>query len=375
MTSLLEIADRLHLHTADIRRTVALRENTIAGGRGAIYDIADDFRRRLDRTEETAIRTVLDQWGRIRAQIDDELATLDQLLKADGQPDVRIEAARDRLARRRDQIVKRVDSYARHVQAAVFDAQTEAATIAGDETVAIVDRQLGPKAAPTGIRYDRLPADAVEQLLGQLQTGSPLATLVRDLGRDAWRSLEQELIDGLAYGRNPRAIARRMLQTVDMPRWRALTVARTETLRAYREVHRQTTMVNRDIIAGTTWLAALDDRTCPVCWAMHGTEHPPEYTMATHPACRCTLVPRTKTWAELGIPGVEDTPSLITSDGPSLFARQPAALQRSVLGPGRFEAYRDGLIGLPEMVGFRDDPSWGPTSYVRPLAELLAGVS
>lgn len=367
MTSpLLVEADRLHDLEQNLLRTIALRENGIAGGRGAIYDLADRFRHRLDRLEADAIATALTEWRRIAGDVDTELRRLDRLLKAGS--DTAVQDARDLLANRRDAIVRQIDSYARTIQGAILDRQQTAAQLAGDEQAAIVGRQLGRHTAGTTLTFGRLAPETVEQILGQLAS-APMRRLLDDLGGTYADRLARELTDGMVYGRNPRDVARRLTQHADMPRWKALEVSRTEIMRAYRETARRTVLDNRDVIGGTTWLAQLDEQTCIACWDMHGTQHPPGYTMASHPSCRCVLVPRTKSWAELGLPDVTDTPSLITTDGPTLFARQPVRVQRSVLGPARLELYRQGVT-LDDMVGFRTDPEWGPTSFIRPIAQL-----
>lgn len=371
MTALLHWADRLHDLTSTIQRATAFREATVAGGRGRIYDTAERFRRRLDKLEAGALRQVLDEWTRIRGVIDDRIVELDQILKqADPDDTVQaIEAARDRLSRQRDTLIRQVDDYARFVQAGIHTAQAQAANLAQDEAATLVGQQLGPRAAEAGVTFNRLPSTAVEQMLGQLQTG-PLQELIAGFGTRFADTIRDELVDGVALGRNPRLVARRIVQTVDMPRWRALNMTRTETLRAYRESSRRAMTANRRVVAQVRWSAALDSRTCPACWAQHGTVFPVEYTMVTHPSCRCSLLPQTKPFAELGIPGVQDTP-LRMDDGPTLFAGQPAAVQRAVLGPAKYQAYQDGMFDLPDVVATRHDRDWGDTMIVRPLADLI----
>lgn len=367
----LDRLDRTYTAERDIRRwTAPLYEAaTPTAGRGDIYNQAEQFRRRLDRAEVAAVRRIIGDWAKVRTSLDSELSRLDQLIK-DGDGTDAIEQARRRLQDQRQQITRRVDSYARQVRQTVHDIHQQAADLGADATKHLVDRQLGPAAASRGITFNRLPDQAVEQMVGQLQTG-PLQQVLASLGTDYVNQLGDTLTEGIARGWSPRRTARRMSELYDTPRWRALTITRTETMRAYREASRRSIETDRDVIAGTTWVAALDATTCIVCWEMHGQQFDAGYTMATHPNCRCRLVPRTKSWAELGFDGIEDPPELHVTDGDTLFRRQPAALQRQVLGPGKWQAWQDGRIDLADLVGERFDPQWGAVRFERPLRDLL----
>lgn len=116
----------------------------------------------------------------------------------------------------------------------------------------------------------------VEQTIG--------GTLLRYLPDMARREAESVLIDGVIQRWNPDKTGRALRRVLGGPLWRAQTIARTETLRAYRSAHldawRQTS-----VIGGWVWLSGADARTCAVCWAMHGTEHDMDEPMATHPNC------------------------------------------------------------------------------------------
>jgi hypothetical protein len=100
------------------------------------------------------------------------------------------------------------------------------------------------------------------------------------------------------------------------------------------------------------------------CWAMDGTEHDVEEPMGSHVACRCSMIPATVSWDDLAAQfGIEmpagdyDPPKEPT--GAEAFDRLPAAQQRSVLGPGKFQAFVDGLIQLEDLVQERRSEDWG----------------
>ena len=97
---------------------------------------------------------------------------------------------------------------------------------------------------------------------------------------------------------------------------RAEMIARTEMMRASTMGRSSIYEANSDLMAegGAEWLVAPDDRLCEWCERRDGmsqqeiTEAPAgddpwenDNEPPLHPNCRCTLVPRLKTWKELGV--------------------------------------------------------------------------
>jgi SPP1 gp7 family putative phage head morphogenesis protein len=359
--------DELHQIEASHRRAAKFRAREATGGRGTVYQQAERFRRQLDRLERGAAREVLEAWSRVRASVDDEIRRLTRLLDADPDDAAAIQRAVGRLSRSRDRVVATVGRYAEQVGEVVTVRQRAAAGAAQNANSALVAAQLPP--GHPGMTM--LDAGQVEQLLGQLRSGA-FARTMSNMGRDFANQLQQELIDGMALGRSPRDVARRIGTSQNVPRWRALTIARTETLRAYREVSRRQMERNVDVVAGWTWLSQADIDTCAFCWSMHGQHFSASESMATHPNCKCSQAPRSRSWAELGFDDIDEPAGLQVEDGRELFDRQPERVQRAVLGPGKFQAYQDGQIGLADLAGFRHDPDWGRVGFERPLRDLLA---
>jgi len=109
---------------------------------------------------------------------------------------------------------------------------------------------------------------------------------------------------------------------------------------------------------------------CPMCWAMHGTEHTLDEHLDDHPRGRCAMVPLTKTWKELGFEGVPET-RVEVEPGELLFAKLPEEQQRAILGNAGYEAYKAGVVTLADFVGQTSDPRWGTMRYARSLKEML----
>lgn len=200
------------------------------------------------------------------------------------------------------------------------------------------------------VSIQTLPRQAITEFTRHLTTG-PLGDLFASFGQVAAAKARRDLLAGIALGQNPKKLARTLQQSLGVSRSRALLIARTETMRAHREGNRQSYRRNRGLVTGWIWHAATGPRTCAACWAMHGTEHDLDEPMAAHPACRCTMVPRTRTWKQLGY-NIDETSRPIPK-GNELFAQQDEATQRAVLGNTQYQRYKAGEVELDDFVAIR----------------------
>jgi len=208
--------------------------------------------------------------------------------------------------------------------------------------------------------------------VGFLADGSPLAALLATLGREAATAVGDALVQGVTAGWSVDRMRRQVQQSTGMARHRAETIVRTEAMRVYREAHRQTYLANADVLTGWTWRAHLDSATCACCVVMDGTAHPLEERLDGHPRCRCAMVPATVSWADLGVPGVEDTTPPVRQ-GKAWLAQAPATVQRHVLGSGKFREWKAGRITLDDVVARPSSPRWGTMRRERSLIEIRQG--
>lgn len=206
----------------------------------------------------------------------------------------------------------------------------------------------------------------VEQIAGQVADGTPLSQVFRSLPVEASERARQVLVEGVALGKNPRVVAQALRKVMGSTLSKALTIARTEMLRAYRETSKATYQENDDILEGWQWHSARTTRTCAVCWAMHGQTFPTDQSLESHPNCRCSMVPITKSYRELGVRGVRDPRPRVPS-GESEFKKLTAQQQRAILGPSKYDAYKRGEITLGDLVQVKRDPQWGTTRTERSL--------
>lgn len=218
---------------------------------------------------------------------------------------------------------------------------------------------------------------AISNIVGATQAGSPLADLFAGFGQEAATNAAGVLHRAIILGDNPRAIAGQMQQALGVSHARALTIARTEMLRAYRDAAMETYRANDDVVGGWIWSAALSARTCPACLAMNGTKHPLSEQFGSHPNCRCAPIPETKSWSDilgpLGIDtsGIKETTVQIQS-GSDWFDQQDESVQKQILGKGGYDMWKNNdNISLGDFVKKSSDPDWGNSIQVRPLKELV----
>ncbi len=239
-------------------------------------------------------------------------------------------------------------------------------------------RQLATEAASVHLAgvtatFTTVTSEALEALVANLAPGGPLRALLLGYGTEAAQAAQAALIQGVTLGKGSDWIAQELRQALDIPRWRAETLARTEALRAYREASRATYAAS-NVVGSWEWYAALDRRCCPGCVGMHGTIHPNSETLDGHPRCRCAMVPRTLSWARIdpSLTGIPDTqPSLLS--GADWLELQPEGVQRQMLGPLKFNAWKAGQITVADMVARTYSPTWGTMRRERSMVEILEG--
>lgn len=110
-------------------------------------------------------------------------------------------------------------------------------------------------------------------------------------------SMTRTLTDGLVQGKGPREIARDMNRDVEgIGQARALTIARTEIVRAHAEgqLVALEKMGVKEVGVMVEWSTAGDGRVCPECEAMAGvvlTIEEAQGQIPLHPNCRCAWIP------------------------------------------------------------------------------------
>lgn len=265
-------------------------------------------------------------------------------------------------------IASRLDALTTDSGRLITDDLAGVVLAAGEAQEAIIASQL-PKAELPKLGWVKSDAKALDAIVQR--TTERITSELWPLSSEADAVIRRELVRGIATGSNPRATAARIMKGAEGGfnggLSRALTISRTETLDAHRAAAAESHAANADVLGGWVWLTDLSPRTCPACLGMSGTEHPlSEPGPLGHPNCRCSRMPRTKTWAELGIEGM-DEPGPAAPDAGEWFAQQDEKTQRSILGAGRYDAWTRGDYPIGDWAVRKPNPAWRASYQTSPL--------
>ena len=259
-----------------------------------------------------------------------------------------------------DYAARRLVETAQQSSAVVTGAARRLVELSMTDAAALIGAQLPaswPLNRPAKPELDAIVQRATTQITSRMWV----------LSDEATEAMRRRLIQGVAAGRNPRDTARLMVADVqdafDGGLARAQVISRTETIDAYRTGAKAHHEANSDVLQGWVWLAKLSERTCPSCVAMHGTEHDlDEPGPLDHQQGRCSRMPLVK--PEL-VPGA---PKPTIESGAEWLERQPEGVQRSVLGPRRFEAWQDGNYPASRWAVRRESEAWRPSYGPGPIS-------
>lgn len=351
----------------------------------ALQRAVDQYRRQLELREREAFRRITATYtesyrnlqvalDRLHNRIEQAVATGERISPAwlyQQERYVELQAALGRELQRAATVTRDV----------VEGEAAAAVELAQQHAEGLVRTSLGPP--PVGAQglfgsFARLNPGAVQTILGFVHgPGSPVGKLLSTLAPHGQQQIGQALADGIVRGLGPRETARTLSTMMGGQSARALTIARTETMRAYRESTRQSYRANKRLVMRWEWVSALDRRTCAACYSMHGQTFPTEQKLDGHPNCRCVMVPLTPTWKQLGndlgvdLSEVPET-RVVVPKGADVFAQLPEADQLAILGRQKLGLYRDGRIELRDLVTRTRSTRWGTMRREATVKEALA---
>lgn len=237
-----------------------------------------------------------------------------------------------------------------------------------DMTSQVVASQLPD--LPAFQSFTRVDAAAMQQIIDRTMTS--IVSSAQPLAPDALDAVKASLIRAIPAGWSPEKAAREMLKrtrsSFNGGLGRAMRIARTEMLDAHRAANHQQ-MRGDPAVASWLWWAELDGSTCPSCIAQHGTEHPlDEDGPKDHPNGRCTALPKTQSWADLGFPGL-DEPEDIRPTAEDWIRDNPEDAIRA-LGPDRYQLLMDGRISLSDLSTLHQNDGWRDSYQATSLSDL-----
>ena len=292
-------------------------------------------------------------YGRSERRLRGEINKLNQELKdwKEGDPPGKF-FQRERVQSHLNQIqsiIKQLSQVATGITSASLEKNVAAAMADAEKIVGSI-----------GVRWTALPRHTLLTLTERMTDGTPLSDRLAQEGAEAAERAKQVLFDGIVKGHGSGQIGKELVTAVvELTRDRAILIARTESIRAYRQSSIEGYRYNRHICSGWRWVCSKSWRTCPACLALDGSVHPLEEDFGSHPACRCTPVPI--------VIGHEEWNH---QTGVEWFDKQPESIQRRILGRGLFGLYKNSVITLDQLVDRHPSP-WGPTANTKSIRQLV----
>ena len=233
---------------------------------------------------------------------------------------------------------------------------------------------IGAEYAYTVMRYltggrdiNQLSPNNIEALLRFLSPGSALYERISKLAGYHTESVIQAILDSVGRGLGPRQVAREIMAAaegafggglVD-----ALRMERTAQLWASRAAAHANYIANNDIVTGWIWIAELDETTCMSCVSLHGQRFDLDEVQDDHHNGRCTSIPEI-----MGQNPIEGLAS-----GSDWFSNLTEEQQQAMMGPGKYEAWKDGKFDISQLSRQNPDDVYGHMRGEVPLKDLVNG--
>lgn len=335
------------------------------------------FRNRLLAADAAAADALIQAYGPVGARLLNEVNAL--LSQLEGQMTFAQVKRLERYQALLRQVQREVSIFTPIAEGIITDVQRDAVALSLQGTRATVEAALPPGInlqllGQAGIEWNALPTEAFEVFMGVAGNSAgrvgPLSALLEPLGPETVAGVNSAIGEGILRGTGPREVARLISNRVGMPLTRSLLISRTETMRAYRESNRLQFAANENIVKGYRRHAKKDSETCFACIAKDGQRYELNQPLDEHPNGRCSLEPITVTYRDLGLD--VDDPNFSREFAPDWFRGQTDTAQLSMMGPGKFKAWKGGEFAIEDMAKVTQNATWGPSAIEKSLKELTA---
>lgn len=317
---------------------------------------AEKFRRALLRQEREAATRLVRAYGKAYSKLQGDIQAL---VKALGEMDAPTRGQVERLSLYKAllrQIRDEVNRYAAVAEGEIGKGAESALTTALANSERLVQAAL-PKLGAARLRglWVGLDPEAVATMAGFLQEDSPLYVNLRALGDEVAKVVAEKLLEGVVLGNNPRKVARIIRDATGQGLTWSLNTARTANIWAYRLAAHASYRANSHVVTEWVWWAQLGDpRTCLSCINMHGSVHGLDEVLNDHHAGRCTPLPKTVSYRDLGLE-VPEEPQ-VYQRGETWFRLLTPEQQQAMMGAARWTAWRAGEFSFSDLSApYRDD--------------------
>ena len=226
-----------------------------------------------------------------------------------------------------------------------------------DDARALLSSQLGV----FGLTFNMLRPEQLAALGDYVLPGKPLYNRLQLLAPSTVDGVVQSILDQVGKGFNPKVIARRITNAFGMGLTDSMRMMRTVQIYSYRDASHANYMNNSDVVDGWIWTAKLDGATCMSCVAQHGSFHKVNERLNDHHNGRCVAIPVTK----LSKPFIEE------GAGKSWFDAQPEAVQKQMMGPGKYDAYKTSKFDFNQLSTTQNNDVFGKMKTEASLKDLV----
>ena len=259
-----------------------------------------------------------------------------------------------------------ISSYYERAQMDMIGAMEELPEVVARNTMRALESKL-----PPSIEASFPPENVLKTLTNDtLVMGSVAKDWWAKQAADTTFRYNGAVRQGLALGETNLQIAKRVRQVMDVSRRNAASLVQTSTASVANNARQATFEENEDVLRGYRWVTALDSRVCELCIARSDKEWTtkgepighgiPFQVPGLHFNDRCILTAVTKSFEELGVKGIkaprpgqrasEDGPVSSKTTFDDFLKRKGEAWQDEVLGKGRAELWRKGVINLEDLI-------------------------
>ena len=320
--------------------------------------LARMFREAINADLDAQIYFMAEKWVVLERIISGKISDL--LLEIEGiqkSGDIVSDSAIRELARYktlRDQVHQEIKTYNGMAEKMIADKQLLYGERGIDNAANVITASYEGR---IGAFFNKLPVSAIENMAGYLGDGTPLSKILNESFPLAWKQTSDALFEGISLGLNPVQVAKNMVDGLGYGLEKATVIARTEQLRAYRQA---TVMEYREsgVVRGFRRLVAKEGA-CIACLLLDNEYYEVESEFEDHPNGRCTVICILK-----------GMPERKREIGIDWFKTLDTEQQRSIMGAGHYEAWKDGQFKLGDMVHKTHSDTWGDAPAVVALKDL-----
>lgn len=322
----------------------------------------NDFRRQLAAESRDSAVRLLNAYRGVLETINPTLANIMKLAGVDGVTGREI-ANSGEMIRLRDQVRTGMNDFARIIEREA--RRMERSGITGGRNFGLSMLE----GSDVGISWNRPSVENIKALIHYVDSAAFQKNLNQFGDFYAQQVADMVLVDA-SRGVNPRTTARHIHKYMNgnIPYHDAERMTRTVQIYAARSGTSEIYKANRENCLGWWWSSARDRRTCVSCLANHGKTFSVDEILRDHHRGRCAMVPITPTWASLGFSDGQDTQG--PESGESWFRGLPESQQKQMMGPARWQAWRDGEFEFDDLTTPYQDKVYGMMYHAPSLKEL-----